>query len=189
MTGFLRTHAHICLQAHLMWSPRVTSKAVWNGTALWFLPGRHSRGQQCFLNPFLAVCHFLSRHERNDWNFATLVLWVLFLPAALIPPLHPLPVSQSLDWVLMTVTAGHSGRPRSQLGGRAQSPPHHIVLLSLRPPPPPHPVWWRAALKHPVGHPSPHAAAPYRSVNPPDYQHIALCFVCAGPLRSLLMSS
>lgn len=43
---------------------------------------------------------------------------------------------------------------------------------SLQPPPattptPPHPVWWRAALKHPVGQPSPHAAALCRRVNPP----------------------
>ncbi len=27
------------------------------------------------------------------------------------------PISQSLDWVLMTVAAGHLGRPQSQLGG------------------------------------------------------------------------
>lgn len=79
----------------------------------------------------------------------------------------------------MTVTAGHSGRPRSQPGGPAQSPPHYIVLLSLRPPPPPHPVWWRAALKPPVGHPSPHAAAPYRSVNPPQLApHCSVLCLC-----------
>lgn len=112
------------------------------------------------------------------------------------PPLHPLPGSQSLDWVLITVTAGHSSRPQIAAGGGGpltQSPPHYIVPLSLRPSLPlplPLPILsgLRAALKHPVGHPSPHAAAPYRSVNPPTPTpqlppHCSvLCLCGAGPI-------
>lgn len=51
-----------------------------------------------------------------------MLLPVLFLPAALLRLSTPPPVSQSLDWVLMTVTAGHLCRPRSQLGGALLGP-------------------------------------------------------------------
>lgn len=141
--------------------------------------------------PPLSVCHFLSQHGRNGGTFA--------------PPFgscHQPSVSSSSppSWKSKSrlgFNHGHSWSleqtpDRSWGGGPlTQSPPHYIVPLSLRPSLPlPLPILsgLRAALKHPVGHPSPHAAAPYRSVNPPTPTpqlppHCSvLCLCGAGPI-------
>ena len=89
----------------------------------------------------------------------------------------------------MTVTAGH-WTPISAGGPLTFPSLLHCPLLSLRPLPLPHPVWQRAALKRPLSHPSPHAAAPYRSVPPPTTTATST-LLCAlfVQVRSLLMSS
>lgn len=140
-----------------------------------------------FFNPFRATAAISCLDMNgNDRNFATLLLPVLFLPAALLLLPTPPPVSQSLDWVLMTVTAGHSGRPRSQLGGGPARPlPHHIVPLTLGPLPPSHPVWWSCP-QTPCSPPIP----PHRSVqkcdspppSPPAPHCSVLCLCRAGPI-------
>lgn len=119
----------------------------------------------------------------NDRNFATLLLPVLFLPAALLR-LSTLPsVSQSLDWVLMTVTAGHSGRPRSQLGGpcSAPSPPHCPAYFGTPTPFPSCLV--ESCPQTPCSPPIP----PHRSVqkcdSPPPPPHCSvLCLCGASPI-------
>lgn len=89
-----------------------------------------------------------------------------------IPVIYPPPVSQSLDWVLMTVAAGHLGRPQSQLGGSvsptryplsAPSPAYSPAQFGSSP----HPVWLRAALKHRGCT----LACPLRTTHPPVLFH------------------
>lgn len=114
---------------------------------------------------------------------------------ALFPVIYPLPsASQSLDWVLMLVAAGHLGRPQSQLGGSI-SPARYLLcpllcVLSCT-------IWDQPpsclAQRSPqtsglflltpglslACHPSPHTA-PRRSVLPP--LHSALCSCRASPI-------
>lgn len=159
--------------------------------------------QQCFINPFLKVSaisclnmngmigtsHTSSSKESLFAPFSPLCL-PLFPFSCYLPP----PASQSLDWVLMTVAAGHLGRPRSQLGGPVSPPryplppPLRIVLPNLGPAPilsgPEQPPNIEVVTPGPVPcvvhHPSPHTRCSMQKCAPP--LHSALCSCRASPI-------
>lgn len=102
----------------------------------------------------------------NDRNFATLLLSVLFLPPALLVLSTPSCKSKSR----LGFNDGHSwslGQALIATGGALLGPlPTTLSRLLWDPLPPSHPVWWRAALKHPCLPPiPPHHSV--QSVTPP----------------------
>lgn len=149
------THTRIFFQAHLAWSPSGYVGSSLKGDDTGFYPGG-TRGVVVFLNLFL-IASAISCLDMNgnDRNFATLLLSVLFLPPALLVLSTPSCKSKSR----LGFNDGHSwslGQALIATGGALFGPlPTTLSRLLWDPQPPSHPVWWRAALKHPARHPSP----------------------------------
>lgn len=190
-------------------------EAVWNGTRLWFLVWSQLKQrwlwQQCFINPFLTMSAISCLNMNgmigtsHSNSSKEKLFFTAFSPFSSTVPFScylPPPVSQSLDWVLMMVTAGHLGRPQSQLGGSVIPARYPLwPLLSVlscpiwdQPPsclarssPPKHRGLLLLTQVYPLrARPSPLSHCSTLKCAPPLH---SLLFVRAGPVQSLLMSS